>query len=190
MLLIENTIVSDDLVKIHFCCDITKCLGACCIEGDAGAPLEEEEVGIIEECYEIVKEYMTPEGIETIEKNGIIDYDSTGSIVTPLIGDRDCAFISFDGDIAKCAFEKAWLDKNIKFRKPISCHLYPVRISEHDTYDAVNYNKWHICSPAIKNGQRLGLPLYKYLEEPLIRKYGRKWYKELVNQAKAYDKKK
>ena len=188
MIIVDKTIISDDLVKIKFSCDISKCLGACCVEGDAGAPVEEEEIGIMEDCFDLVKEYMTPEGIEVIEQNGIIYYDAAGNMVTPLINERDCAFIIFDGDIAKCAFEKAFFDKKIDFRKPISCHLYPVRITKYDTYDAVNYHKWHICSPATKNGQRQGLPLYKYLEEPLIRKYGRKWYKDLASQAQKYEK--
>jgi hypothetical protein len=149
------------------------------VEGDAGAPLDEEEIGIIEDVLDKVKPYMTPEGIQVVEDQGVFDYDETGNFVTPLVNDRDCVFIYFDGNIAKCAIEKAYLDKKIKYQKPNSCHLYPVRITEYPDYDAVNYHKWEICDSACKNGQRLQLPLYKCLEIPLTRAYGRDWFKKL-----------
>ncbi len=188
MIVVDKTIVSDDLVKVRFVCDLTKCLGVCCVEGDAGAPVEEMEVGEMEDALETVKLYMTSEGIDVVENQGVIDYDADGKMVTPLINDCDCAYVCYDGTTAKCAFEKAYFDKKIKFRKPISCHLYPVRITEHNDFDAVNYHKWYICRTACSKGQSVDIPLYVYLEEPLIRKYGRKWYKELVKQAKQYEK--
>ncbi len=126
-----------------------------------------------------VKPYMTDEGIEVIESFGVFDYDIDGNFVTPLINERDCAFIYYDGEVAKCAIEKAYFDKKIKFRKPISCHLYPIRITKYADYDAVNYHKWSLCESACRNGQRLQIPVYKYLEEPLIRHYGRDWFKKL-----------
>jgi hypothetical protein len=161
-------------------------MGACCIEGDAGAPLEEEEIGIIEDLIDKIKPYMTPEGIQVVEELGVFDYDAAGGFVTPLINDRDCAFIYFEGNIAKCAIEKAYLEKKIKYKKPISCHLYPVRIIEYPDYDAVNYHKWEICSPACSNGQRMQLPLYKYLQEPLTRAYGHEWFKKLESYAQEH----
>lgn len=188
MIVIDDTIVSEDLIKVRFACDLSKCLGACCVEGDAGAPLDEEEIGIIEDLYEKVKPYMTPEGIEVVEDFGVFDYDADGNFVTPLINDRDCVFLYFEGNIAKCAIEKAYLEKKIKYRKPISCHLYPVRITSYPEYDAVNYHKWEICNSACSNGQRLQLPLYQYLEEPLTRAYGREWFKKLENYARENQK--
>lgn len=179
MIVIDDTIISEDLLKVRFACDLSKCFGACCVEGDAGAPLDEEEIGIIEDILDKVKPYMTPEGIQVVENQGVFDYDETGNFVTSLVNDRDCVFIYFDGNIAKCAIEKAYLDKKIKYQKPISCHLYPVRITEYPDYDAVNYHKWEICDSACKNGQRLQLPLYKCLEIPLTRAYGRDWFKKL-----------
>lgn len=188
MIVIDDTIISEDLLKVRFACDLSKCLGACCVEGDAGAPLDEEEIGEIEDILEKVIPYMTLEGVAIVEENGVFDYDSNGNFVTPLISDRDCAFIMFEGDVAKCAIEKAYLEKKIKFRKPISCHLYPVRITEYDDYDAVNYHQWDICKSACSNGQRLQLPLYQYLEEPLTRAYGHDWYKKLDEYAQEHKK--
>ncbi len=188
MIVIDETIVSEDLLKVRFSCDLSKCLGACCIEGDAGAPLEEEEISVIEDALEKIKPYMTPEGIAVVEEFGVFDYDIAGSYVTPLINDRECAFIIFENNIAKCAIEKAFFEKKIKYRKPLSCHLYPVRITEYEEYDAVNYHKWEICKSACSNGQRLKMPLYQYLEEPLTRAYGRDWYKKLDEYANDHKK--
>lgn len=179
MISIDNTIISDDLQEICFVCDLKKCKGACCIEGDAGAPLDAEEISILGDELEHIKPYMTDSGIAEIDTNGVFDYDAWGNFVTPLVNHCECAFVYFEDEIAKCAIEKAWVLKKIKFQKPVSCHLYPVRIYNYKDFDAVNYHKWHICDKALIHGKRLNVKLYEFLKEPLIRKYGNKWYKEL-----------
>jgi hypothetical protein len=184
MIPIDNCIISDELLQVCFACDLKKCKGACCVEGDAGAPLEEDEISVLEDCLEKIKPYMIPEGVEVVESIGVFDYDMDGNYATPLINNRECAFICFDGDIAFCAIEKAWLDKKIKFQKPISCHLYPIRIQKYDGFEAVNYHRWSICDKALVNGKRNNIPVYKFLREPLIRKYGKKWYQQLEAEFK------
>ena len=180
MISIDNTIISDDLKEVCFACDLTKCKGACCVEGDAGAPLDAEEISILEDEIEIIKPFMTAEGIAVIEQTGVFDYDDWGNMVTPLVNQRECAFVYFKNGIALCAIEKAWELKKLKFQKPISCHLYPVRINHYNDFDAVNYQHWHICECALANGKRLNIKVYEFLKEPLIRKYGAKWYRKLV----------
>jgi len=182
MITIDNTIVSDDLRDVHFVCNLKKCKGDCCVYGDAGAPLEVEEISIIEDLLDDIKPYMTPQGIAVVAETGVFDYDADGNFVTPLIGDKDCAFIRFDDGIAHCAIEKAYHEGKIKFQKPISCHLYPVRIQKFKDYEAVNYHNWQLCSMALVKGKRLGVPLYEFLKEPLIRNYGKAWYEKLKRQ--------
>ena len=179
MISIDNTIISDDLKEICFVCDLKKCKGACCVEGDAGAPLDEEEISLLEDEIEAIKPFMTDSGIAEIEQTGVFDYDALGNYVTPLVNHRECAYVYFEEGIAKCAIEKAWELKKTIFRKPVSCHLYPVRISKYKDFEAVNYHKWYICEKALINGKRLNIRMYQFLKEPLIRKYGLKWYREL-----------
>ncbi len=182
MIIIDDTIVSDDLINTKFCCDLTKCLGACCVEGDAGAPLEEEEISILEDAIDFVKPYMVEKGREVVEANGVFDYDAEGSLVTPLVNDRECAFVYFENNIAFCAIEKAWTEKKIKFQKPISCHLYPVRLNELSEMTAVNFHNWSVCKPALEKGNEIGLPVYKFLKDPLTRKFGKEWYQKLEDR--------
>ena len=184
MIIIDNTIISDDLLNICFVCDLDKCKGHCCVEGDAGAPLEEEEISIIEDSLDDVKPYMGEKGLAVIEQSGVFDYDSGGNFVTPLIDNHECAFVIFENGIAMCAIEKAFLEGRVDFPKPISCHLYPVRITKHESYDAVNYHKWNVCNKALEKGNREKVHLYEFLKEPLIRKYGRSWYNQLIRQIK------
>lgn len=180
MIAIDNTLISDDLGSVCFVCDLHACKGACCVEGDAGAPLDEDEIGIIEDLLDEIVPYMTPEGIEAVDKTGVFDYDMFGHYVTPLVNGSACAFVYFENDIALCAIEKAWKEGKIDFQKPISCHLYPVRLNTYKDFDAVNYHQWHICKPAVSNGKQLNVPLYIFLKDSLIRKYGVDWYDELV----------
>ncbi|MBS1658598.1 MAG: DUF3109 family protein [Chitinophagales bacterium] len=184
MIVIDKTIVSDDLLDKEFVCALDKCKGACCVEGDSGAPLEWEETAILESIYEQVKPYMTEEGKAAVEKYGTWLIDSEGDLVTPLInGVRECAYTYFENGIAKCAIERACRDGKIDFQKPISCHLYPVRITKHENYDAVNYNRWNICSPACANGRELGISVHEFVKTALIRKYGQEWYNQLEGAA-------
>jgi hypothetical protein len=190
MIIIDNTIISDDIKEQFFVCDLEKCKGACCVEGDAGAPLEEEETAILEEIYPIVKDYITSEGRNAIMAQGTWVFDKDGDKVTPTIGEnRECAYALYDErGILKCGIEQAYLDGKTNFKKPVSCHLYPIRITKYDQYDALNYDRWDICSAACVLGGSLGVPVYKFLKEALIRKYGSEWYDELVAEIEANPK--
>lgn len=184
MIQIDKTIVSDDLLDKKFVCALDKCKGACCVAGDSGAPLDYSETAVLEDIYPILKPYLTDEGIQSVEKFGTWIIDSEGDFVTPLVnGTKQCAYSFFENGIAKCAIEKAHLDGKIDFKKPVSCHLYPVRITKYAAYDAVNYDKWDVCSPACKNGEHLGVPVYRFVKDALIRKYGLEWYKQLEGAA-------
>jgi hypothetical protein len=182
MLIINDIIVSDDLYLVKFLCRLEKCRGACCVEGDAGAPLEEEEISELEDYIDEIMEYMIQEGIDAVKQSGVFDYDIDGSYVTPLIRGGDCAFINFTKGIAWCAIERAYEEGKVPFKKPVSCHLYPVRISAVGDTEAVNYHKWQICEPALAAGTREGIPLYVFLKDALIRRYGEQWYDELVKE--------
>ena len=179
MLIVDDILVSDDLYLVRFVCPVQKCKGACCVEGDAGAPLEEEEISRMEDHLEAIMEYMIPEGIEAVKELGVFDYDADGSYVTPLIRGGDCAFINFTHGIAWCSIEKAYEEGKIPFRKPISCHLYPVRLAKVGDAEAVNYHKWPICDVALEEGTKAGVPLYMFLKDALTRKYGKEWYRKL-----------
>lgn len=182
MKIVDHCLVSDELGTVQFACDLSQCHGACCVEGDAGAPLAENEISVLEDCLDEVLPYMTEKGREEVLRNGVFDYDAAGNFVTPLVEGRECAFVFFEGETALCAIEKAWLDGRIRWQKPVSCHLYPVRIQKLNNADGINYHKWHICKPALKRGRNEGIPLYRFLKEPLIRAYGEQWYEELVKE--------
>ena len=189
MLVVQDCIVSEDLADHCFSCPLHECHGTCCIEGDAGAPLDADEISVLETIFPIVKEYMTPEGIAAIEQQGVAVRDMEGDWGTPLVHQKACAFVVHDGDVALCAIEKAYRDGKIDFPKPISCHLYPVRVEHYGQFTAVNYHRWDICRCAIARGEREGIPLYKYLEVALIRKFGEAWYNELAEQCSQFNNK-
>ena len=180
MIQVQDKIISLDVFEKHFVCDLNACKGACCIEGDSGAPLLEEEEEILNEIYEKVKPYMKKEGITEVENQGVAIYDSEGDLTTPLINNCECAFVVEENGINLCSIEKAYLDSKIDFKKPISCHLFPIRIKEYRDFDAINYEEMKICKPACECGSKLEVPIYAFLKEPLIRKYGADWYKELL----------
>lgn len=184
MILVGQAVISDDVKENFFVCDLEKCKGACCVEGDAGAPLADEETAILDDIYPQIKNYLTEEGIEAIEREGTWVRDWDGEKVTPTIGNNGaCAYaLTDERGILKCGIEQAYLDGKITYKKPISCHLYPIRITKYDDFDALNYDRWDICSAACVLGNRLGVPVYKFLKEPLIRKYGEDWYAELVQE--------
>ena len=184
MLSIENTLVSLDVIEEQFVCDLRACKGACCVQGDYGAPLTEEELLILEKIYEAVKPYLTPEGAFTIEKEGKHVYiEEEEKYATPLRHDGACAYTIFENGTAFCGIERAWKDGKIDFQKPISCHLYPIRITQHKHYEAVNYERWSICKAACKNGKQLKVPVYRFLKDAIIRKYGEHYYRALEDYA-------
>lgn len=188
MFQIGKTIVSDDVLEKEFVCNLTACKGQCCIDGDAGAPLDKDETAILEEIYPKIKSYLRAEGIDAIEQQGTWVIGEDGDFETPLINNKECAYVIFDGDTALCGIEQAYNEGLIKWKKPVSCHLYPIRIKEYSQFSAVNYNRWHICDDACVLGKELEVPVYKFLKEPLIRKYGEDWYTELENVAAEWQK--
>jgi len=179
---IDNTILSDDIAEQYFVCDLIKCKGACCVEGDLGAPLEKEELPIIDLILDKVKPYLSEQALKSIESQGAYILDEDDEYSTTTINGKECVFAVYDdNNILKCGIEKAWLDKKIDFPKPISCHLYPIRSKQYEQFTALNYDRWDICTPACHNGQALKVPLYRFLKGPLIRKFGETWYDKLVN---------
>ena len=180
MIVLQHTVVSDDLKDKFFVCNLEKCKGACCVEGDLGAPLEEEELTLLKENYEAIKPYLSPEGQKAIAEQGLYIKDWEDDFSTTTIGNRECAYAIYDNNLTlKCGIEQAYLAGKITWRKPISCHLYPIRITKYDGFEALNYDKWQICNAACSFGQDLGVRVYQFLKEPLIRKYGQDWYNEL-----------
>lgn len=186
MIKVGEVLISDDIRDKEFVCNLEKCKGACCVEGDYGAPLEEGELEILEEIYPRIKSYLSDAGKKVIEKEGVYTVDDDGELCTPIIDGRECAYAIYDKKgVLKCGIEQAYNDGKIAWKKPISCHLYPIRVSNKKSFEALNYHKWHICSPACALGRELQVPIYKFLKEPLIRKYGQDWYYELVRLIEA-----
>ncbi|MEM6516573.1 MAG: DUF3109 family protein [Bacteroidota bacterium] len=184
MFQLGKTIVSEDIIKKDFVCNLSACKGACCIDGDAGAPLDQEEVEILQDIYPKVKPFLRKAGIEAIEKQGTHITTAFGDLETPLINGADCAYVIFDDrGTALCGIEEAYNQGEIGFKKPLSCHLYPIRIKDYSEFSAVNYDQWEICDDACKLGKELQVPVYKFVKEALIRKFGEDWYAELEKVA-------
>ena len=188
MLEILNTLVSLDLFKVFFCCDLEKCHGACCIEGDAGAPVTMEEVELLEEAYEKLHDDLAPEAQQQIESEGVVYPDKDGELVTQIINGKDCVFVKHENGCAFCAIDSAYRCGRFHWQKPISCALYPVRLSKVGGITAVNVHKWDICQPARDLGKKLQLPVYQFLKEPLIRRFGQAWWDECDLAAKELKK--
>jgi hypothetical protein len=185
MIQIDDKLISEDIFSEEFVCNLSKCKGACCVEGDVGAPLDKDETLILERIFEQVKPYLRPEGVKAIEEQGTWVLDpSDNDYVTPMVEGKECAYVIFDEKgITKCGIEKAYEDGAVDWQKPISCHLYPIRIDEYRTFTALNYHKWEICSDACTLGRELKVPIYKFVKTPLIRKYGEEWYQTLCDAA-------
>ena len=182
MIEIDDKIIATDILTEEFCCPLDECKGECCVDGNAGAPLEIEEVDILEEEYENYKPFMTPEGIEVVEREGFMYVDTDGDYCTPLVNDAECAYSVVENGVTLCAIEKAYLEGKIDFWKPISCHLYPIRLVEKDGFIHVMYHEWSVCVPAKRKGEKEGIPLYKFLKGPMIRRFGEDWYERFVKQ--------
>ncbi|HEY0176122.1 MAG TPA: DUF3109 family protein [Pedobacter sp.] len=182
MIEVQNTLIHEDIIRESFVCNLNKCKGICCVEGDSGAPLEVAETAILEEIYPKIKHLLAPKGITAIEEYGKSVVDLDGDLTTPCVdGNKECAYVTFENGITKCAIEKAHEQGIVDWQKPISCHLYPIRITKYPEFDVLNYDRWHICSDACTFGRELKVPVYTFLKGPLIRKYGEEWYTELEN---------
>ena len=187
MLQIQDTLVTLDLAEQFFCCDLSKCLGACCIEGDAGAPVTEDEVKEIERVLPEVEADMMPRAIEEVRANGVAYTDVEGDLVTTILDGRNCAFTCYaPGGVCLCALEKAYREGRTDWKKPASCSLYPLRIKEFPKFTAVNYHRWKICRDAEALGRKKGISLYQFLREPLIARFGADWYAELQQACELY----
>ncbi len=185
MIQIGKTLISEDILENNFACNLDACKGACCVDGQSGAPLEPEETEILDSLFEHVRPFLRPEGIQAIESQGSYVKGEDGEWETPLVMNEECAYVIFDDQgIAKCGLEKAYDNGATTWKKPISCHLYPVRIKEYSQFTAVNYHQWHICDPACSLGEAMQLPVYKFVKDALIRKFGEEWYAELEAVAK------
>ena len=183
---IGDKIVSTDILEEKFVCDLAACKGACCVEGDAGAPLKTAEINLLEELFEEIQPYMTSEGIDEVNKKGVFYMDVDNDPVTTLVSNGACAFANFDPDgTAKCSIEQAYNDGKIGFKKPISCALFPVRAKKYAKFTALTYERIDICKPACSCGSKLNVPVYKFLKQPLIRAYGEGFYRELDEVADA-----
>ena len=180
MLQIQDVVVSFDVLKEKFLCDLSACRGACCIEGDAGAPLEPDEMAQIEEVLPLIRDGLSPEARAIIDKQGVAYIDCEGDLVTSIVNGKDCVFTCYDErGCCYCAIEKACREGKTGFLKPVSCHLYPIRVKDFGEFKGVNYHRWDVCKAAVLLGQRENLPVYRFLKEPLIRKFGADWYAEL-----------
>lgn len=177
---IEDKLISTELFSRKFVCDLNACKGACCVEGDQGAPLDTEEIEILEEILDDVKPYMRPEGIEAVEKEGVFYMDPWNEPAVTLVNGKECAFVYFDETgITKCAIEQAHYAGKTDWKKPISCHLYPIRVKKIGENSALNYDEWKICEPACACGEKLDVPVYRFLKEPLIRAFGADFYADM-----------
>lgn len=186
---IQDTIVSLDILEKEFCCDLESCKGCCCIEGDAGAPLTDEEEKKLQAVLPVLLPDMTKEARQVVEECGLSYFDPSGEKVTQIVNGKDCVFARTDHNgWCYCLIEKAYNAGKIDFKKPISCHLYPIRLSEHPTFTAVEYHRWDICHCARVLGKKQHIPLYRFLREPLIRRFGQEWYDELCLTAEEWKK--
>lgn len=180
MIEIEDKLVSDDVLECYFTCDYCKCKGICCIEGDSGAPLTIEECDELEENIEVVHKYMTVEGVEAINKDGVFIVDIDGDLTTTLVNGAECAFTFKEDGFVLCAIERAYRNGDISFNKPISCHLYPIRVVElKNGFTGLNYHEWNICKDGVIKGKKEGIKLYQSLKEPIEREFGAQFYKYL-----------
>lgn len=187
MFQIQDTLVSLDLAEEFFCCDLSKCLGACCIEGDAGAPVTPDEVEKIKESLPAIEADMLPRAVEEVRRNDVAYTDEEGDLVTTLLDGRNCAFTCYGpGGVCLCALEKARREGRTSWLKPASCALYPLRLTGYSSFTAVNYHRWSICRDAVANGRRLGIRLYQFLEQPLTERFGAEWYAELKANCELY----
>lgn len=190
MIEINDKLISEDIFSEQFVCNLSRCKGVCCVAGDVGAPLDKEETKILDDIFESVKPFLRKEGIKAIEEQGTWTLDPMDNdYVTPMVNDEECAYVIFDEKgITKCGIEKAYENGAVDWPKPISCHLYPIRVKEYSGFTAINYHEWEVCKPACELGKELKVPVYKFLKNPLIRKYGEDFYNILCEAAEEWDR--
>ncbi|NDW18887.1 DUF3109 family protein [Dysgonomonas sp. 216] len=189
MIQIDDAIVALDVIEENFICDLATCKGICCVEGDSGAPLEFDEVKKLEELLPVVWDDLSPEAQRIIKAQGVAYKDTDGEMVTSIVNDKDCVFTCYDkSGVCMCAIEKAFKEGRTDFYKPISCHLYPIRLQRYRDFTAVNYHRWRVCKAAVALGDREGVRVYQFLKEPLIRRFGELWYNELCIAVEEYKK--
>ncbi|QLG45152.1 DUF3109 family protein [Costertonia aggregata] len=189
MFQLEKTIVSEEILENDFVCNLSACKGACCVDGNAGAPLDDKETEILVDIYSKVKPFLRKEGIDEIERQGAFIKGDDGEWETPLVNGSECAYVVFsENGTAKCGLEEAYNQGATTWKKPVSCHLYPVRVREYTGLTAVNYHKWEICDAACALGEELKVPIYKFVKEALVRKFGAAWYKALEQVAQEHTK--
>jgi hypothetical protein len=182
MILIADTLLSEEVFDEHFVCDLAKCKGACCVEGESGAPLEESEIAAIEAVFEVVRPLLSPEALAEIERTGFFEVDDDGDFVTPTVHGKACVYATFDADgTAKCAFEQVWRSGKSNFPKPISCHLYPIRLRTLPDYVALNYHRWPICDAARTCGAAHKVSVLEFCRTALERRFGAAWYREATD---------
>lgn len=185
MFAVDNILVSDELLEAEFACNLGACHGACCVQGDSGAPLEEDELQQLEDVLPLVRKDLRREAIEVIERQGVWEELAPGRYATSCVDGAECVFVTYDGPVAKCAIQKAFREGKTDFPKPVSCHLYPIRVEDYGEIEALNYEKIGICEPGRRLGRKSRTLLADFLEEPLVRKYGRDWYerfREAINE--------
>jgi hypothetical protein len=182
MIQIQDTIISLDVLEEYFLCDLSVCKGICCVEGESGAPVEEAEISQLEKALPVIWDDLSPKAQKVIDEQGVVYLDEDGEFVTSIVAGEDCVFTCYDENgYCKCAIEKAFREGKIDFYKPVSCHLYPVRVARYKGFRAVNYHRWSVCQAARTLGKKNNLKVYQFLKEPLIRKFGEEWYKQLEN---------
>lgn len=186
---VGSVLVSPDIFTEKFCCDLDKCKGQCCVEGDAGAPVTLDEIGGIEDSLDTVWTDMSASAQAIVDKQGVAYVDQEGDLVTSIVNGKDCVFTCYESGCCLCALERAYRAKKIDFVKPISCALYPIRVKDFNNGTVgINYNRWDVCKDAVVKGKELNLPIYKFLEGPLTRRFGAEWYKELCDVAEQLEK--
>ena len=179
MIRINDKIISTEILLKKFSCDVAKCKGKCCLYGDAGAPLEDGELKELEKSYPVLKKYLPSENISVLENNGLYYKDKDNEWVTMLIDGKQCAYSIINNGIFHCAIERAFFDKKITFQKPLSCHMYPVKIEKHTGFQALNYDRWKICKPAIVKGEEENIPVFRFLKDSIVRFGGEKLFNEM-----------
>ena len=181
---VGGVLISSEILTEKFCCDYEKCKGFCCVEGDAGAPVTLDEIAAIEEVLDDVWSDLSASAQSVIDRQGVAYSDQDGDMVTSIVRGKDCVFTCYDGDNCLCALERAYRNGKTQFCKPISCALYPIREKRFEgELVGLNYNRWDVCKDAVKKGEALGLPVYRFLREPLTRRFGEAWYQELCEVA-------